>query len=338
MCALEDFIPERSVSSKGDANSYVSAWNEKDVLNGEIVDALVVILRTRGCSWARNKGCTMCGYYNDCNPKVKGENIIAQMEKAWRKSEGQKLLKIFTSGSFLDDREVPPETRREVLSVAAEIFEQVIFETRPEYVIRESIEDCLSHFSNIQVALGLESANDMVLTHSINKGFLFDDYMRAARTVKEAGASLKTYLLVKPPFLTEKEAIRDSVESAKKVKDLTDVISFNPVNVQKRTLVEKLWRRDEYRPPWLWSVVKILEECRDLGPRVVSFPTAGGKKRGPHNCYECDSEILKEIEEFSLGIRNGFQEAQCACNDVWNDLLDTQGFAQSSIDIERYYK
>ncbi|MCK4443678.1 MAG: archaeosine biosynthesis radical SAM protein RaSEA, partial [Thermoplasmata archaeon] len=221
MRALEDCIPERRISSRGDIDRYVSSWNEKDVLDGEIVDALVVILKTSGCSWARKKGCSMCGYSNDSDPEVKGENIVTQMTKAMERLDGQRLLKVFTSGSFLDDREVPPEARQELLTMAAEGFEQVIFETRPEYVTRESMEDCLSRFGNIQVALGLESANDTVRTHSINKGFLFDDYKRAAGTIKEAGASLKTYLLVKPLFLTEEEAIRDSVESAKKVKDLT---------------------------------------------------------------------------------------------------------------------
>lgn len=338
MSTLEDLIPERRISSRGNVNDYVSCWTEKDVLDGDVVNALVVILRTKGCSWARRKGCSMCGYFNDCNPDVTEENLVAQMQKAMEKSEDHRILKIFTSGSFLDGKEVPPQNRAELLDMASHRFKQVIFETRPEYVRTESIEDCISHFSRLQVALGLESANDMVLKHSINKGFLFDDYQKAAETIKEAGASVKTYLLLKPPFLTEQESIDDCVASARKIKDMTDVISFNPVNVQRGTLVERLWRRDEYRPPWLWSVVRVLEECKDLGPRVVSFPTGGGRKRGAHNCYECDADVLKEIEAFSLGSVDGLRKKSCECFEVWQDLLDTQGFTQSSIDIERYYK
>lgn len=338
MSSLEDFVPDRRTSSRGDVNEYVSCWTEKDVLDGEVVDALVVILRTRGCSWARKKGCSMCGYFNDCNPEVTGEDLVTQMTKALERASGHRILKIFTSGSFLDDGEVPPDTRDDLLGAASDSFEQVIFETRPEYVTRESVEDCISRFGEIQVALGLESANDVVLKHSINKGFLFEDYQKAAGTIKETRASLKTYLLIKPPFLTERESIRDSVESARRIKDTTDVISFNPVNIQMGTLVERLWRRDEYRPPWLWSVVKILEECKDMGPRVVSFPTGGGKRRGAHNCYQCDMDVLEEIEAFSLGSDDGFEETRCTCSDTWQDLLDTQAFTQSSIDIERYYK
>ncbi len=338
MSTLKDFIPERRILSRGNVNDYVSCWTEKDILDGNVVDAFVVILRTKGCSWAMKKGCSMCGYFNDCNPDVTEENLVGQMQKAMEKSDDQRILKIFTSGSFLDDREIPPQTRAELLGMPSDSFKQVIFETRPEFVKRKSIEDCMSHFDNIQIALGLESANDIVLKHSINKGFLLDDYQKAAEIIKEAGASLKTYLLIKPPFLTERESINDCIASARRIKDITDVISFNPVNVQRGTLVERLWRRDEYRPPWLWSVMSILEECKDLGPRVVSFPTGGGKKRGAHNCYECDADVLKEIEAFSLGRVDGFGKKSCGCRDVWQDLLDTQGFTQSSIDIERYYK
>jgi len=338
MKELEDYIPRRRITTKGSVDECVSCWTEKDLLNGEIVDALVVILRTSGCSWARKKGCTMCGYFNDCNPEVSGDDLITQMKRALEKANGGEVLKIFTSGSFLDDREIPQKACQKILEMASGRFEQVTIETRPEYVMRESLDGCLSRVENLQVALGLESANDLVLSHSINKGFLFSDYQKAADIVKKAGATLKTYLLLKPPFLTEEDAIKDSIESAKKIKDTTDVISLNPVNVQKGTLVERLWRRDEYRPPWLWSVMRVLEECKNLGPRIVSFPTGGGKKRGAHNCFQCDPDVLRGIEEFSLGLREDFADLECDCEERWMDTLELQGFSQSSIDIERYYE
>ncbi|UCD91740.1 MAG: archaeosine biosynthesis radical SAM protein RaSEA [Methanobacteriota archaeon] len=337
MKKLEDYIPERWISDKGSVNEYISCWTEKDALDREVVDALVVILRTSGCSWAREKGCTMCGYLSDCNPNVKGKDLVAQMRKALEKHQGQRILKIFTSGSFLDEREVPVDVRREILSMASEIFDQVIFETRPEYVSDESLQDCLSHIPNLQVALGLESANNVLLRDSINKGFQFEDYQTAANTVKESGATLKTYLLIKPPFLTENEAITDSIDSARMIQGISDVISFNPVNVQKGTLVERLWRRGEYRPPWLWSVVKVLEESKDFGPRVVSVPSGGGKRGGAHNCFDCDGDILSSIEKFSLGLRGSIEDVHCDCKERWLDVLDLQGFTQSSVDLEKFY-
>ena len=62
LCKLfkKDFTPKIS-----DPTKPVRCWSEKDVLEGKIVDTFVIILRTRGCSWSLNSGCTMCGYFND---------------------------------------------------------------------------------------------------------------------------------------------------------------------------------------------------------------------------------------------------------------------------------
>ncbi|PNX45885.1 MAG: radical SAM protein, partial [Thermoplasmata archaeon M9B1D] len=56
----KDFTPRIK-----DTKEPVSFWSEKDILNKKVVDAFVIILRTRGCSWALKSGCSMCGYFND---------------------------------------------------------------------------------------------------------------------------------------------------------------------------------------------------------------------------------------------------------------------------------
>jgi len=137
---------------------------------------------------------------------------------------------------------------------------------------------------------------------------------------------VKTYLLVKPPFLTEAEAIEDAVRSGHDADPVSDTISFNPVNIQSRTIVDRLFHRGEYRPPWLWSVVEVLQRTKDLKAHVKSHPTAGGRVRGAHNCGTCDRSVVDAIEEFSLGLRTDFADLACACQDVWRAYIDAQGF------------
>src|SRR5947209_7049156 len=156
------------------------------------------------------------------------------------------------------------------------------------------------------MALGLESTNENVLRYAVNKVWGLKEHMRAATVAREAGATVKTYLLIKPPFLTEREAIEDAVRSGHDADPHSDTVSFNPVNVQSRTIVDRLFRRGEYRPPWLWSVVEVLERTRDLKAHVKSHPTAGGLVRGAHNCGTCDRRVVNAIEEFSLGLRADF--------------------------------
>jgi len=55
----------------------------------------------------------------------------------------------------------------------------------------------------------------------------------------------------------------------KKINGLTQTISLNPTNVQRNTAVEYLWKRKQYRPAWLWSMVEILKESKTLTNAVV---------------------------------------------------------------------
>ena len=58
---------------------------------------------------------------------------------------------------------------------------------------------------------------------------------------------LRTYLLLKPPFVSEKDAVNDAIESVRKVSKLSNDVSVNPMNIQKNTLVEKLWKMCSFR-------------------------------------------------------------------------------------------
>src|SRR5437773_9078214 len=63
-----------------DPREYISTWTEKDLLHGHIVDAWVIIFRTRGCYWARASGCSMCGYVNDVAQEVAPADILHQVD------------------------------------------------------------------------------------------------------------------------------------------------------------------------------------------------------------------------------------------------------------------
>ncbi len=322
----------RMHSKPKDPRRYVSQWVEKDLLDGRKENAFVMILRTKGCSWAHSSGCSMCGYINDAaSEEVKEDDLLFQFESAMSKYSGEKIVKIFTSGSFLDEKEVPIKVQDKILDSLSEKAQNIIIESRPEFVKSERVEGR----RNLEVAIGLESATDFVLEHAINKGFRFGDYEKAVKILHENKIKVKTYLLVKPPFLSEKDAISDAVKSTNKIAKYSPTISFNPVNIQKYTLVERLWRRGEYRPPWLWSVVEVLKQTSDLdNVRLMSSPTGGGTKRGAHNCGICDSKILKAIEEFSqTQDPKHLEKLHCGCKEIWKDILATENIARSQGDI-----
>jgi radical SAM enzyme (TIGR01210 family) len=247
----------------------------------------------------------------------------------------QRILKMYTSGSFLNENEISTGLRREILKAISGKVDKLLVESRPEFISKGAIDEVKGFMDKPEIAIGLESANETVSKKCINKGFVFDDFVKAATTVRNSGAGVRTYLLIKPPFMIEKEAIKDALESARKAAAYSDVISFNPVNVQRGTLVEKLWRKAEYRPPWLWSVLEVLEGAKGLGPRIVCAPSGGGTPRGAHNCGSCDRAVLKEIDEFSIGARTDFRNLECQCKELWLDILDLESAMRTNADSQR---
>lgn len=338
LCKLVSEIRKKSKLYRYDTSRYISSWTEKEVLNGEIVDALTIILRTRGCAWALESGCSMCGYINDTVQKaVSDEDILMQFSEAMKNLKNQKIVKIFTSGSFFDDGEISSFARKKMIEILADKAEKISVESRLEYIsderLRPTIEICENKDAQLEVAVGLESANDAILEHSINKNIRFTDYLRAAEVLKENKVLVKTYLLVKPPFLTEKEAVMDALNSVRSIRDISNTISFNPVNIQNYTLVEHLWHRGEYEPPWLWSLVEILKESSKItNARLLSAPSGAGTKRGVHNCGKCDDTVLKAVQNFSLyGNADVFGGLHCDCKEEWHDTLDLEHFARCNL-------
>ncbi|KYK28969.1 MAG: hypothetical protein AYK23_01790 [Candidatus Proteinoplasmatales archaeon SG8-5] len=312
----------------------VAVWTERELLNGEKVDALVVILRSKGCSWSNRSGCLMCGYNNDCDPSVTPEDLARQFEHAMDKHEGQPYLKIYTSGSFFDPEEVDFESRDSILESAGGKVEHILVESRPEFVSKETLDAALNSVKSLEVAIGLETADDAVRGKCINKGFSFAGYAGAVKVLNDNGIMVRTYLLLKPPFLTERKAIADVQESIEKVSEMTQTISVNPVNVQRGTAVEGLWKRGLYRPPWLWSLVEVLKKTTEA--RLVSAPSGGGTRRGAHNCRKCDRSILNALRDFNLNADGAvFDDINCDCRDEWLDTLELEPLAGTSGDLAR---
>jgi radical SAM enzyme (TIGR01210 family) len=83
----------------------------------------------------------MCGYcYDSAHTSPSADDLISQFQKAMVKASkfDRFMVKIFTSGSFLDEKEVPADARSKILSLLEEdsrVF-KVVVESRPEFSYR----------------------------------------------------------------------------------------------------------------------------------------------------------------------------------------------------------
>lgn len=323
-----------------DLRAPAKLWHETDNFDGQAAKALVLVLRTRGCEWLHKSGCTMCGYFGDSHMlEVASDDIVAQFEHAIEHEfDDHEVIKIYTSGSFFDEKEVPAPARRHILERVGALTGKMSTEDQPQLLTPELVSEATSLVERFEVGFGMESAHDDVLAHSVNKAFRFRQYEAGARLLHEHGGIVKTYLVQKPPFLTEAEAMEDTLASIRKVAPHSDVVSVNPVNVQRHTLVADLFRHRAYRPPWLWSVAHVvLEASRDLpdGVTLKCHPVGGGHARGAHNCGKCDKHHMKALEDYTLGrgtkrLERLFESPPCGCIERWRFELETEGLLGAS--------
>ena len=82
-------------------------------------------------------------------------------------------MKIYTSGSFLDEREVPAETRQAIAEPFAD-RERIVVESLSDFVQRDRIRDFTNVGLQTDVAVDLETATDRVRQDCVNKYFEFD--------------------------------------------------------------------------------------------------------------------------------------------------------------------
>lgn len=342
----------------GDLTEYIRCWSEDDVIDNRPCKALVVILKTRGCTWALAGGCTMCGYANESAwTKVGVSDLVAQFTRAWRKYQGEELVKIYTSGSFLDRFEVPQDAQRQILALIGRratpdgvaVLDpsgnprsapvKVAFESLPGFVTDENLAVLGGLVERLEIGIGVESSNDVVLRDSINKGHPFSSFGAAAAACQRHGVSVKAYLMCKPPFLKESDALVDSTQTIIAAAPHSQMVSLNPTNVQGNTLVDALYKRGSYRPPWLWTLVQALLDGRTQAEEndaaagrapgsfmLKSDVIAAGKSRGAHNCGKCDETVAGYLKKYKATqdrkwLARCMAEVECVCRGEWELTL-----------------
>lgn len=331
-----------------------TSWYQEDLLYAGVGKSLFVIVPTPGCSWALSDagGCTMCSYISDCTLEPIDENLIISLFKEQLerhideiKSDGEKMpiaVKIFASGSFLNPQEVPKKARDEILDILAKIDEikEVIVESRPEYVNEEVLEEIFSIIPEkiFEISIGLESQNDFIREEKINKGFTREDFEKAINIIakinndesNEYAAKSKAYILVKPILTSEKEAIEEAIATAKYSENVgVNRVSFCPATIHRGTLIERLWRKGAYQPPWIWSVVEIVNKTRKNLNIPIFMDTSGfGSRRGPYNCKKCNKDLKYKIIDSNLD-QSIIEDYKCECKNEWIAEVESSNLNKS---------
>ncbi|HOI40996.1 MAG TPA: archaeosine biosynthesis radical SAM protein RaSEA [Methanobacterium sp.] len=353
---LDNLLPEirRKALKRVDnrpPHELAASWSGDDLMYSGPGRSIFIVLPTPGCAWALagSGGCSMCSYIADSPlEEVSSDALVdifkREFQRQIQKCEitGPTAIKIFVSGSFLNEEEIPVEARRAIFKIINEYddVEEVVVESRPEYINEEVLKDCCQLIPNkiFEVAMGLESANDDIRLHRINKGFTTEDFQKSMNIIKKLKTDFnvraKVYLLVKPVLTSESEAIEDAVISAEYAEGVgVDRIAYCPSTIHKGTLMEVLWRRGSYQPPWIWSAIEIMRRVRNLVKIPVIMDTAGfGTRRGPFNCKKCNSKLKDAIIKSNIK-QTIPEEFECECKVKWEADVEFSDVTRSTTNI-----
>jgi hypothetical protein len=311
-------------------------WEVKGAnINGESVVSLTITLTPSGCAWASTGGCTMCGEYEG---STKGEMVsdafhISQFAVAlatYVEKYNPKWLRIYQEGNYINNDEVTLNAQVVILKLASMIkgIKRITIECMAKYITEEKaalLRSAVAKDVELEIGMGFEAADDIVRNICVNKGETINDYIRALKILRANNVRSLAYVLLKPPFLTEAEAIEEAIKTTNYANEIGfDAVSLQPVTIHKYSLVHALYTIREYELPWLWSIIEVVnninknvEDFRIGGLGFYPRPVSAAYNR---HIYEgdCNRKIWEAIKEYGK-YRNKdiFKNLDCRCRYDW---------------------
>jgi radical SAM enzyme (TIGR01210 family) len=171
---------------------------------GRLRSISTILLTNRECPWR----CVMCDLWQNTLTNVIDPGLIpTQIQHALAQLPPSDQLKLYNSGSFFDPGAIPPPDYNGILHLANR-YERLIVECHP-LLVTERINAFTSGLTTqLEVAMGLETANPIVL-EKLNKGVTLDQFRRASDRLMRHGIALRVFIIVKPPFETDDSAALD---------------------------------------------------------------------------------------------------------------------------------
>lgn len=279
--------------------------------------------------------------------RISAADYVEQLRSALEERGVPEMLCLYNDGSFFSDHELPTEARKAIYEIVAKSGCRVLMvESLPVFITRRIADQAKSMLKSVRlvVGIGLQTMNDRIRDSCIASPVRMDDFLQACDILRRSEIGLKVYLLLKPPFLTEDEAVADCVGSMRKLEQFRpEDITICPTRVANGTVVKDLFEIGLYEPPALTTIIEVLREAPvHLSTRVslINVRSSDMEAAPPSTCPNCRDRLVSLLERYNDNV-NGVDLAnhQCpACHvrvrrreDVWKhffgmDIVDRVAF------------
>ncbi len=183
---------------------------EERAASGRIVSSAVVFLTSKECPWR----CLMCDLWKHTLTRpVPPGAIPRQIDYALSRLQARpEQVKLYNSGSFFD-RAAVPLADYPAIAQRVSFASRLVVECHPRLVGQSvlRLRDLL--VPSLEVAMGLETVHPDVLPR-LNKNLPLSAFAKAAAFLRNRGIAVRAFVLLKPPFLNEAQALEWALKSA----------------------------------------------------------------------------------------------------------------------------
>ncbi|MBS0202211.1 MAG: radical SAM protein [Planctomycetes bacterium] len=270
-----------------------------------VEDVATIFLVNRECPFR----CTMCDLWKyTLDERVPVGAIPAQIEQALSQLSPARHVKLYNAGNFFDAQAIPPEDHP-VIADLVRHFQTVIVENHPRLTDERCVRfrDLLG--TRLEVALGLETIHPEILP-ALNKRMTVEDFDRAAGFLRDHDINVRTFVLLKPPGLNERDGIEWALRSVEHAfaagADCCSVIPTRAGN----GVMDQLQASGEFVPPTLRSLEELHERAIALNGGRVFIDLWDVEKL--FECPNCGPARVERIQQMNLTQQIG-PPIKCDC-------------------------
>ena len=313
--------------------------------DNQVIGRKKVILMSSGCSVAT---CTMCPFTNENNYGVSNDpnshDFVTQVTKVLSRTSNEpnyEVLALYNDGSFFATREIPTDIQIKIAKLVAQAgVHRLIVESLPQFITPKTLEPFIGALNGVEleIGIGFQSSDDFVRETLINTQISRPEFERALSIMAEFGVHAKIYLMVKPPFLTDLEAITDVVQSAEYLLTLgIQGVTLCPTQVSRNTVAWELWGSGYYQPPNLWTVVDTVRSVHNIFQiRVacINLRSSDFESVFSSSCPDCADKIVDGLLRYNETGNLDCLPDNCCCRPKNKPVkLDRQDIISRSLSV-----
>jgi archaeosine synthase beta-subunit len=276
--------------------------------NGVVEPVATIFLTNRECPFR----CLMCDLWkNTLDSPTPAGAILDQIDFALEQLPPTSAIKLYNSGNFFDAKAIP---RDELPAIASRLtsYSTVIVENHPALCDDTCLQfrDMLE--GELEIAMGLETAHPEILPR-LNKRMTLDDFSRAAMFLRTGGIHLRSFVLLRPPGLSESEGVEWAEKSVSFA--VGNGVRCCPVVPTRggNGALEMLAESGYFAPPSMTSIEATLENCLRKKHDCRVFMDLWDIQQFSH-CRQCVDQRVVRIEQMNF-TQSIPEPVACSCAD-----------------------